>query len=647
MAPVACDAMFLTRGVESTEDIWLANNVFRAVVKHPYSSYSIVGIGGGTVIDAGIWGYGDWLHEVVPLVRGGWLDVEDMELMEDGVLLKGTIASLPDMPSPGEGEPAEVRWRIEPDSNWLHFEGADGLYLHGDGELKLYDGWLWNDTHVYGHDGHLVRDLGGAIRVDGASKLLIADPHTALREKVGGRGTPVSGTATNAQRIVLIRDGEITGLFPVQGDGTFAAVVPADTDWIRAQATGRSNSDWFVPGLDRQIGLAGPGSFEVRPVWASEQRRPIRVDWTSFDGRAATNVLPSTGGTLFLGFGQYTATISAGPAFRPVTIDTEVDGVAVESIAVDLEERFDPGSWVAAGFGWQTDRSRTWRGTDTFPALDAYSRGADYVILAAEDDVADISDDGTAFPQMLHDNGSWTVAADGSWRVLTWPWTRSSHRPAGGAVDVRGLDANDAFAAATGAFTRDRHSVVDLGWLAQAPSPWAVDPRPEAVLLTPPGTEGPAAWSEWFDWLDAGAALTPVGELAWFEVPDRETPTRQDVLQSFHAGRSVATTGPWLSLEVDGAPISEEVDPESTAPYAAIVELRGGLDVDHLALIGTGGTVWGSWPVDEEVELFGQLVDPGRWLIAVAWDDEGTAFAATGPVWVEPPGYTTPGSTED
>ena len=66
------------------------------------------------------------------------------------------------------------------------------------------------------------------------------------------------------------------------------------------------------------------------------------------------------------------------------------------------------------------------------------------------------------------------------------------------------------------------------------------------------------------------------------------------------------------------------------------VRLRGGADLDHVALVGTGGALLAEWvPTSDDVS-WTVRVPQGNWVLAAAWDEEGTHLAATGPIWRDP-----------
>ena len=96
VGPVTCDAQQIPSGEGRGSDYYLANHHFRAIIRHPETSLSMIGVDGGTLIDAAPWGYRDRLHEALPLVGGGWLDVDVFEVGDSEILVGGTVVSLPD-----------------------------------------------------------------------------------------------------------------------------------------------------------------------------------------------------------------------------------------------------------------------------------------------------------------------------------------------------------------------------------------------------------------------------------------------------------------------------------------------------------------------------------------------------------------------
>ena len=154
------------------------------------------------------------------------------------------------------------------------------------------------------------------------------------------------------------------------------------------------------------------------------------------------------------------------------------------------------------------------------------------------------------------------------------------------------------------------------------------------------GDIGPAEDSPFLTTLHISLlGLAPMGPAVWVEVTDPDLLGAEDVEQQLTAGRTVGTTGPLLLLQFAGS-LPGDRTAESLVGLQAFTEisLLGGRDLDHLALIGSGGQILAEWtPSGDTFDVAG-VVQPGRWLVAAAWDDLGTSFAVTAPIWIDPTG---------
>lgn len=628
---IVCGAQLLADGEGRGSDLAMASHWLRAVIRHPESALTLTGVGGGTLIDLAPWGYRDRLHEVVPLVDGGWLEVAELDLLDDGYRVAGPVVALPDQPLAEEGQWREVSVHLDPDGPWIRFEGADGLWIHPAGDFALLDGQLV-EAVVYGHHGSVVEDLGGAVRVD-ATRLLVAPSAEAWAWLDPGQ--PLAGVAEGAERLVLYRGDEVVGRIDLDEEGAFDTLVSADVDGVRAEAAGHAPSPRVAPGDDLALSLGPAGALEVTVPGA----RPVRVDWSDLDGRSGVAVLPPGGGVLDLGAGQLELTLSAGPAVVPRTLRAEVPPGERETVGVTLQPRFDPGARVLASVAWPGGRSRTFRGTDATALALAAGAGISWVAVTPPDDVAAAEVPQELAGHLWARSGVLLSSWDG-WTVAAWPWSPTPRQGGHGAPDVDGLAPAEALAAARGGPGSDRTTVVDLPWLEAVGLPWEVDPHPDLVLLDGPGPDGPAggAWDRWFTWLDHGGDLVPAGPRVWVDVADPTLFGRADVELALLRGNVVATTGPLVTLAVAGVVpgevvVRERVEPNPSFPVSITVA-SGERPVDHVALLGDGGVVLRQWEVDG-AGTFETTTTAGRWRLAVAWSDDGTTWAATGPVWFD------------
>jgi len=135
----------------------------------------------------------------------------------------------------------------------------------------------------------------------------------------------------------------------------------------------------------------------------------------------------------------------------------------------------------------------------------------------------------------------------------------------------------------------------------------------------------------------------PVG-LNRVYVPANGTLTREAFLSALKRGRTVATNGPLLHLQVGDASPGDVVQmrADGSIPYRAV--LRANLAVDHLELVWNG-TVVATLPIDRDrraADVRGEIPVRGSgWLLLRAWNDgpdpnvmDIYPYATTSPVYV-------------
>lgn len=622
---VECAERSLPGGEGRDPDVWMANAWFRAVLRHPQDALTLAGVGGGTIIDAAPWGWDDVLHEIAPLVGGGGLAVEKWTLEPDGLRLVGTVVSLPDRPADTPGAPREVRWSIDPLGPWLRLEGADGLWIHAAGDAEVLDGRILVGEVVIGHDGGLVHDLGGALRVEGAERLLVAHASEAW-EWSSSETVPLSGRAPGATELHLFRDTERIGRLPLV-DGGFDVRVGVEVTAVQAWAPGHAPSEPQPPGTDLHLALGPSGHLRIEPLQAS---RPFLVEWTSDDGRAGRVELPADGGRLPLGPGSYSLRLSAGPAWEPLEHQLDLPPEADLLWEAPLAPAFDPGPYLQVAIGAPSDVDRHFRGTNASAVRRLASRGVDHAVFTPADEAATLTTDDVE-GWLSARNGARLTDRAGLWSIWSWSWASNPRDNAHGVHDIGGLSPEDALAVAWGGPSRDRFTAVDAAFLTFVGPPWLVEPRPDYVHLKHPDAD-PEGWARWFAWLDARATLGPLGPVTWVPVPDPSVWSTVDVERGLVRGRASAGTGPLLTLEVEGAGPGELLPVDGSASTVRAVLCGGPLD--RLALVGTGGMVLAE---DQGVELEAELVLEPGWLLALAWDEDGEEWAVTSPVWLETP----------
>jgi hypothetical protein len=122
-------------------------------------------------------------------------------------------------------------------------------------------------------------------------------------------------------------------------------------------------------------------------------------------------------------------------------------------------------------------------------------------------------------------------------------------------------------------------------------------------------------------------------------VPDPSRVAAAEIEGALVSGAVAAGTGPLLRLwwgdrEAGDGPSAGAL----TAPMTA--HLSGGEGLTDLALIGDGGVLLAHWPLTGDTTATGQLARPSeaRWVVAMAWDASGDTWAASAPLWLDPPG---------
>jgi TolB protein len=118
------------------------------------------------------------------------------------------------------------------------------------------------------------------------------------------------------------------------------------------------------------------------------------------------------------------------------------------------------------------------------------------------------------------------------------------------------------------------------------------------------------------------------------------------------AGRTFASNGPLLGLELDGRQLGDTVARTGPAKLRYRIALRSPVAVDHLELVQNGKVVK-SFALQGDRRRFdadGELqVDAGGWLLLRAWNDVAHPqvldlypYATTSPVYLDLPGGPPP-----
>lgn len=667
-----CDALVPALGEGRAQvDTYVETNAYRAVIRHPLDALTAKGLGGGTIVDASPWGHNDTVHEVIPVVGGGWLTDVSLAMYSDRVEVSGTVTALPDLgPAVGAGQQRTVTYRIDPDNPKLWVDGAEALYIHPLGDTTLYQGVAQASDRAVGAYG-AVTDLGGAFVV--ASNALLVATDDLVWAQIEPETQRIAGTAPHATRIALFRGGVPAGTVPIVPPA-FTLRAPLGVDGVRAEADSYAPSPVVPPSDTLDLALGGQGWLDVRPVWPDGVSRWSRVRWTAAD-RAGSVVLDPPGAKLGLGAGTFDVIVSAGPAFVDLSLHLDLHPGETVELPVRLPYRTGPdgpGRWVLAGFGRPADRSRYWRGSDVTATRAAAADGLAYATFTIPDDVPALAGGVPGLPRLAL-RGGVELRGDG-YTIAGAPFKPSARVQLHGAPRTRSTSPLDDAAVLYGGPDDARTLYVDLPWLSRVGAPYTVDLPPSFVALDHPTSAGPAfaGWAPWLAWLDASRPVVPTGPYTWVRVDDPGLLGTADVEQGLARGVVCAGNGPLIGLTVDGTDPGYDVPPPDTgdtgdtgatgattgdtgratghtgtapttgdtgaaAPIVhALAIAVGPLDgVDHLALLGPGGALV-ELPV-ASAQVVSTVLD-GRWVAAAVWsDDPAGPWAVTGPVWLSGP----------
>ena len=137
----------------------------------------------------------------------------------------------------------------------------------------------------------------------------------------------------------------------------------------------------------------------------------------------------------------------------------------------------------------------------------------------------------------------------------------------------------------------------------------------------------------WYRWLDARENIPALGPLTWVPLIDPTRPSATELERGLLEGRGVATSGPNISLIVNNGTIGDEVPQEDSLHIQ--IQLSDDAAFTHLALIGNGGAQLFRWsPRPTQSYFQTEVQTQTHWVIVVGWNESGSQWAATSPVWV-------------
>lgn len=602
-------------------DFLLQNALVTLGIRHTGASLSLVGAPGGTVLDFAPHGWNDRLIEAVPIVQGGWIasDEADFGVDEGGawLRLRGPMVSAVGLDADGgldagvfeRGEEVELLYRLAPDSLVLEIEGAEGLYLHGDRQTVPVRDGFYHAGLAYLTDASAMEDLGGAQRLQGVSRLAVglwADAPGAISPD----GPHASGVCDGDEVEVYGAGGVLLGLL----DPEFDQVLPVGAATLSCVAEGRAPGEPKLIGEDLNLEAGGEGWLWLRVSDERGEDIPALLSWSG--GRFA---VPPGGGPAPLGAGSHTLTVSHGPAYEPVTLTLTVEGEA--SASVVLHRSITAEGWTQADLWRQATPSREQRAEPAEDLRLAAAEGARFVVQSALDEVGQPYTDSWE-GQFLRARAGSLARSESAGEVLSWSWSANRRFSGHGAVPWFGLSASDLLASAMTAGAPDRLAVVDASWVAAASYPAGWDPRPDLMRL-----RSTADFPSYFALLQRGVRLGVAGPVTWIDTGVEGQASAAACEQGLVLGRSVASSGPLLTLESAGQGI------EAGTIFSLHLEATRSAQVEAVEL-WVDGEPAGRWPVvrrdDEPFEVRSGTFEDFQWAVAVA---VGGDWAATSPLW--------------
>lgn len=596
-------------GEGRTGDVMLQSSALQAIFRQPADGLTLVGTPGGGLIDATIPGWRDRLLEVLPVVGGGVVRPTSMTWGVDAegawLRLEGPVEAVPvlgDALGPWDAGTAEVTWRLAVDGEVLTLEGADGLYLHGAAGTTPVGEGVYHAGLAWLTDAEGLEDLGGAVVLPGATRLAVGRWGRAHALMWPG-GARASGTCAGDR--VEVRDAGGATLSWLEPE--FDAPLPPGATALVCVAAGHADGAPTPPGEGLALTPGEEGWLWVRV--ADPDGGDLAAVVALDDGRRFA-VAPG-GSRLPLGPGEHTLTLHHGPAWDRWSGTVAVAGEA--ALERTLRPWIDTTGRVLVDLDLETTPSRYARGEPWDAASLAAGAGVGFAVQAAPDEVGTPSRVRWA-RRLLRVRGGSRAETSAYGDVLSWPWSPNSRSAGHGAVPWMDLGPQEVLALAMGTVAPDRLAVVDPAWVAAAGHPSSWRPEPDLVRLRAP--DDLDALRSVFD---AGARAALVGPLTWVEAEGGEgAPSAAAVERGLVLGRTVATTGPLVTLELE--------DERWWVGLQAAPEAR----VERLEL-WVDGEVVDSRPVPERggAVRFEHPPVAGRWALVVA---RGTDWAVSSPV---------------
>ncbi len=593
---IVCATDIPSKAEAKLGDWLIENSRVRLTVRNTPNRLTQLGGGRGTIIDAALWDSDDALVEIVPHVTGGW--PEQMSITTDGEAIALTAE---------DGSGRKWWYRLYPDGAALQFEGGVGFTVVPAVGSTVNGQFLDTKTSLNIAASADLDDEGGWVHWRDTDTLYLGDVSSVAQMVFAD--TVLATGSTDGTHLEVRSDGELLYTAPVL-DGQFSLKVPPQAK-IQAVAQGYLPSPLSPPTQAMTLEVGAHGFLTVAVFDEAGDPIPAMVYWndTPYAVLDQATKLP-VGPGLGVGF------VDAGPEYFIHALD-EMDTSGEPIVDVVLRRAAPSAAWV--DFGSRAHPDPTERSSTKNLLGSLAAQGVDLAIFSATDEVAQISSKSATEHLISVLAGSRSGGPDGA--PTAWPWSKNAKNPAHGAIDWHNQNPVDLLALMSKSGRRT--TSVDAKWIAEAGPVSGWDPLPHFIHLN--SLDDLPALSEVLDqWL----AITVVGDRTWVEVDRRSS---VEIQRGLFEGRSTASTGPQLTLLVDGQPPGSAFD--ALATRTVFVDISGISDVTEVYLLGPGHQRIATWAVNDLPATID--VDHGGWTLAVA---EGpSAWAVTSPVWLSRP----------
>lgn len=444
-------------------------------------------------------------------------------------------------------------------------------------------------------------------------------------------GAPIPNATISIEASTSSTDWGVVDEARSDEQGQFSVPIPVfDTPWswrLVAQQDGRDDSDavTVTPGDDGVVlSMSGLGQLSYTLTDETGAPSPARLHLLRDDGVVEERWLVDSG-TTPVPPGNYTFTATRGFEYAPVTGSVVIEAGMPEELSMTLEHLVDSSGFFSIDTHVHTSHSPDSRTGQIQSMQVAAAHGLHVVVNTEHEVIVDQSaapiDAGVA---------DWSINITGEEVTATVPehMTMFPAQPdgsvRGGIVEWYGMDIADLFAAMRersdgGVNLLNHPSYMDIiDWDRDLAEPMLDDPTllglaPDAALWSwdfdgvevfnghrSPFDDGNGRFDNWMSMLNAGHPIsaigcsddhggTGIGFPRTYFAADAETVSTldaDDIVDAFHQGQLLASTGAFARVSVDGAGLGSVVtDTDGVVDLSVHIEAIPEIDVTHVVVL--------------------------------------------------------------